>query len=73
MTIDIVKEKLNEHIGENIVITCNMGRNKIEEYNVVLKELYDNVFLVEFNNNDNLEIKSFSYSDVITKNVKIEY
>lgn len=72
MTIDSVREKLGEHVGQEVVIKYNMGRNKIEKYHVVIKELYNYVFLVELSNNTN-EIKSFSYSDIITKAIKIDF
>ena len=48
-----------------------MGRNKFEEYHVVVKELYDYIFLVE--DTKASTIKSFSYSDVITQTIKIDY
>ena len=41
----------------------------MESYDVVIKELYSKVFLVEEGNN----ILSFSYSDVITKTIKIDF
>ena len=44
-----------------------------EEYNVKLKKLYDYVFTVELEKKKSKEIKSFSYSDVITKIIKIDY
>ena len=47
--------------------------NKYEEYEAKIKELYNNVFLVELENNINKEIKSFSYNDVITKTIKINF
>ena len=70
MTIKKIKEELYNHIGKNAIIKCDLGRNKIEEYNVVIKNLYNHVFTVKLNNN---ELKSFSYSDVITKTIKINY
>ena len=70
MTIDKVKEELNNHLGRKITIKYNLGRNKCEKYDVTLKELYNHIFLVEL---DNEVIKSFSYSDVITKTIKINY
>ena len=70
MTIDMIKEKLNNHLGSKITIKYNLGRNKYEKYDVTLKELYNHVFLVEL---DNEIIKSFSYSDVISKTIKINY
>ena len=73
MSIKKVKDELNNHIGEKAIIKCNMGRNKYEKYNVIIKELYNNVFLVETEGNLYTQIKSFSYSDIITKTIKIDY
>jgi uncharacterized protein Veg len=73
MTIEDVKQQLNNHIGNKVVIKYNLGRNKYEKYEVTIKELYNNVFIVELNSEDNTEVKSFSYSDVITKTIKIDY
>lgn len=73
MTIDKVKEELNNYLGRNVTIKYNLGRNKVEKYNVVIKRLYDHVFIVQLNENPNLEIKSFSYTDVITKTIKIDF
>mgnify|MGYP002516038429 FL=1 len=69
MTISKVKRELLEHLGEVVSIKYNLGRNKYEEYEAIIKELYDYVFLVECDN----VIKSFSYIDVITKVIKIDY
>ena len=65
-----VRGKLNDYIGEEVTIKYNLGRNKYEKYKVTIKELYENVFLVELNNNCK---KSFTYTDVITKTIKIDY
>lgn len=73
MTIESVKEQLNNHIGDNVTIKCNLGRNKFEKYDVIIKELYSHIFLVEGESKDQKFIKSFSYSDVITKTIKIDY
>ena len=73
MTKTEVKNRLNDYIGCDVTIKYNLGRNKYEKYNVVIKELYDYVFLVECNNSNNTEIKSFTYSDVITKVIRIDY
>lgn len=72
MTIENIRKELGNHIGKDVVIKYNLGRNKVEKYHVKIKELYNYVFLVELNNNFN-EVKSFSYSDIITKTIKIDY
>lgn len=73
MNIETVKEQLNSHIGDSATIKCNLGRNKYEKYNVVIKKLYNHIFLVEVENKYQNFIKSFSYTDVITKTIKIDY
>ena len=69
MNTETVKKKLNDYIGKEATIKYSLGRNKYETYNVIIKELYDKVFVVEENKNR----LSFSYSDVITKTIKINF
>ena len=71
MTIGEIKNDLQEHIGKKAVIQCSLGRNKYESYHVRIKELYDSIFLVE--SVQKSQIQSFSYADVITKTIKIDY
>lgn len=73
MTVEKVKQELNNHIGDVVTIKYNLGRNKFEKYDVIIKKLYNHVFLVEVNKEHSSEIKSFSYSDVLTKTIKIDY
>ena len=70
MQVEDVKTELYEHLGKEAKIKYNLGRNKVEEYQVKIKKLYNHVFLVELKDN---QIKSFSYSDVIMKTIKIKY
>lgn len=69
MTLYEIKKNLSEYLGKEVSIKYNLGRNKYENYKVKIKELYDNIFLVE----NNKGIKSFSYNDVVTKIIKIDY
>ena len=69
MTIDKIKESLIEHIGDMVTINYALGRNKYESYDVRIKNLYNYVFTVELNDC----LKSFSYSDIITKTIKIDF
>ena len=59
-----VKEELEKHIGEEVFIQYHLGRNKYESYQCVIRELYNNVFLVEMKENEGLPVKSFSYTDI---------
>lgn len=73
MTVESVKKELNNHLGNVVTIKYNLGRNKYEKYDGLIKELYSHIFLVEMENRNQKLIKSFSYSDVITKTIKIDY
>lgn len=70
MNISLIKNNLKEHVGDEVLIRCNLGRNKYEKYNGKIIKMYNNVFLFEDNNKD---IKSFSYNDVIMKIIKIDF
>ena len=69
MTIEKIKENLTDNIGNKVRVTFNVGRNKIEEFDAVLKETYRFIFVVETEN----ENKSFTYSDVLTKTVELHF
>lgn len=72
MTITKIKEELLEHVGDSATLNYNLGRNKYETYEVVIKKLYNNIFLVELKDETRI-VKSFSYTDIITKTIKIHY
>ena len=69
MTISSVKKEMLEHLGDIVSIKYSLGRNKYEEYEAKIKELYDYIFLVD----TDLGVKSFSYIDVVTKIIRIDY
>ena len=71
MNITKVKENLNKYVGKYVEVKYNLGRNKEEKYVVIIKELFDNIFLVE--KKESKEIKSFSYNDVITKTINFDF
>lgn len=71
MYIEKIKKDIENHIGKYAIINCNLGRNKYETYRVKIIKTFNYVFLVELE--ERKEVKSFSYIDVITKTVKIDY
>ena len=73
MTISSIKEELTKYIGKKAIIKYNLGRNKFEKYNVTIKALYQNVFVVEELKELGPELKCFSYSDIIMKNIRFYY
>ncbi|MFI3307466.1 MAG: Veg family protein [Mycoplasmatota bacterium] len=70
--IEDIKKELENNIGKKVMIKCNLGRNKYETYNAIIKETYNYIFLVKLDNEVYQEIKSFKYTDVITNTIKIK-
>jgi uncharacterized protein Veg len=63
-----IKNVLNNYLGMNLTLKCNLGRNKYENLKCKLNNIYSNVFTVTTDKN---ELKSFSYADIITKTIKL--
>ena len=70
MQIEKIKNSIDLKLGDNVHIVCNGARNKVEEYSGIIKETYDNIFIVIL---DTDEAKSFCYSDILTKTVKLYF
>ncbi len=65
--INTIYNELQKYKGEKVDIIINEGRSKIRNEMGIIKELYDNVFIILINGIN----ESFSYSDIITKSVII--
>lgn len=63
-----IKNNIKDNMGNKVKIIYNGSRNKKEEYIGIIKEIYNNIFIVKL---DTDEIKSFSYADVLTNTVEI--
>ncbi|MDR2046604.1 MAG: Veg family protein [Clostridiales bacterium] len=66
-SINDAKNRLGCLQGIDVLLRVNMGRNKIVEYNGRVENLYSSVFTVK---SDCDAIRTYSYSDVLTGNVK---
>ena len=64
----MVKNVLLPYIGKDVKIKYDLGRNKYEVYEAKITKIYNSVFLVKLKDNT---VKSFSFADIITKNIKI--
>ncbi len=69
MTLEKIKDDLEEKIGKKVKVKFNLGRNKVEEYEAIIKAIYNYIFIV----NTGSEDRSFTYSDVLTKTVELNF
>ena len=69
MNIDSIKDIINKNIGRMVRITVYGIRNKVNHYDGTLYKTYPNIFTILYNG----EEKSFSYRDMITKDIDVKY
>lgn len=68
MNINRVKNDIKKIIGKRIVAKVNIGRNKYEIFEGTVEKVYPFLFILKLEN----EIKTFSYADILTKNIVIK-
>ena len=69
MNIEIIKNELKQKIGCSVMITVHGMRNRIDHYEGILYQTYPNIFTIKYQN----EEKSFTYRDIVTKDITIKY
>ena len=68
--INKIKNYLEEKKDKVLKFRHNGARNQIEEFDGIIVGLYNYIFTIK-TVGDKEEIKSFSYSDVLIKNLEI--
>lgn len=71
--INRVRHAVRSQLGNKVMIKANKGRHKIDVTEGIIKETYPSIFIVQVDNKyeDTKRLVSFSYTDVLTKDVKL--
>lgn len=73
-SITTIKQKLDSHLGDEITIVAQAGRKKITRRRGILRETYPAVFMVDLDQDqNNFKHVSYSYTDLLTKNIELEF
>ncbi|MCY6958747.1 MULTISPECIES: Veg family protein [Clostridium] len=67
-----IKNEIDDHVGEKVTLRANNGRRKIIVSNGVLEETYPSIFVVRLEDDAQRKV-TYSYSDVLTKTVQIDF
>ena len=72
-SINQVRRAVNSHIGSKVKIHANKGRHRVDVTEGVITETYPSIFLIQVENDmeNSFKTVSFSYSDVLTKDVQM--
>ena len=65
--LDACRTRIGLLCGRDLVIVVNRGRNKVERFRGRIQDMYEAVFTVKDSED---KLNCFSYSDVLTKNIK---
>ena len=74
LDLNRVRQSIKNQIGSKIKVSSNIGRRKWLRAKGLITQTYPNIFLVELENtdgNDQNKTVSFSYQDVITRDVRM--
>ena len=68
-----IKVQLDSHVGQEVTVVAQAGRNKITERSGILRSTFPSLFVVELDEDANFERASYSYTDILTKNIDITF
>jgi uncharacterized protein Veg len=71
ITLNDIKDKIDELIGKEIKMQVNRGRRRIENYEAIVEKTYPSVFTVRVMSESVVDTMSYSYSEVLCGDVKI--
>ena len=72
-SVGSVRRAVSQHVGSKVRVRSNLGRHKYDVTEGVITETYPCIFLVRVENaeEDSFQTVSYSYTDVITKDVQL--
>lgn len=74
MTLTDIKEHLDSHLGQNLIVVAQAGRKKVTRRKGILTKTYRAVFVVDLDQDqNNFERVSYSYTDLLTKNIELDF
>jgi len=72
--VDKIRASVKDNCGSLVEIQLDRGRNKVDIEKGIIKEAYPSVFTIQLENTDGEQpdqILSFSYTDIITKDIRM--
>ncbi|MDE5991162.1 MAG: Veg family protein [Clostridia bacterium] len=71
LKIDEVKRRVGMIVGQPMTFEINRGRNKFVKFEGYVQDAYPAIFTVRCLVDGEEELQSYSYNDILTRNVKI--
>ena len=71
VSVEEVKKNIEGLKGKSLKISVNKGRKRVLKYDGEIAQLYPAVFTLRITSDKNVDLLSFSYSDVIYDDLKL--
>ncbi|HFI0460954.1 Veg family protein [Streptococcus suis] len=68
-----IKQDIKDHEGQIVELTLENGRKREKNKQGRIVEVYQSLFIVEFEDPNNTFVESYTYSDVLTEKILIHY
>ncbi|MBF0818127.1 Veg family protein [Streptococcus acidominimus] len=68
-----IKEDIKNHEGQVVELTLENGRKREKNKQGRITEVYQSLFIVEYQDPNNTYVESYTYSDVLTEKILIHY
>ncbi len=73
MSLEVLRNQVEENIGKKVVIKADKGRNKIITKTGVIENVFPSLFTIKITNEFEQERTiSFTYSDLLTSTVELQ-
>ena len=72
ITLSSIKRNFEEHVGQKVMLKANGGRKRILVNEGVLESVYPSIFVVRLQK-DTQRTVTYSYSDVLTNTVQLDF
>ncbi|MHC3648439.1 Veg family protein [Streptococcus suis] len=68
-----IKQDIKDHEGQIVELTLENGRKREKNKQGRIVEVYQYLFIVEFEDPNNTFVESYTYSDILTEKILIHY
>ncbi|MDO5078022.1 hypothetical protein EII38_07825 [Streptococcus minor] len=68
-----IKQDIKEHEGKIVELTLENGRKREKNKQGRIVEVYQSLFIVEYEDPNNTFVESYTYSDILTEKILIHY
>ena len=73
--VNEVRKVLGHYVGQKVKVKANMGRHRYNISEGIISQTYPSIFTIKLNNEEDNNARdkfvSYSYTDVLTKNVQL--